>query len=200
MALHPTQIELLELLKQHIEDPLTVRELMDELGLSSPNLVHHHIVQLEKKGYLKRNPSNPRDYKLLVEPEKPVTHVNMYGLAKCGPEGTLLSGDPVDRIPISSQLIPFPVEDAFMVTAEGNSMEPMIREGDIVIARQQSAAETGDVVICSYDGRVMIKRLRKFTNRIMLDSLNPEIEPLFIEDVSQLHIEGVFKGLIRRSV
>ena len=133
-----------------------------------------------------------------MDPEKPVTYINMYGLAKCGPEGTLLSGDPVDRVPISSQLIPFAVEDAFMVTAEGNSMEPLIQEGDIIIAKQQVDADNGEIVICSHAGRTMVKRLRKLSDKIILESLNPDIEPKLIEDHLELNIEGIFKGLIRR--
>ena len=60
--LHKTQQAVLDLLKENIEEPLTVRELQELVGASSPSVVHHHIGQLEKKGYLRRNPNNPQDY------------------------------------------------------------------------------------------------------------------------------------------
>ena len=59
MELHKVQRSLLDLLKQNAGDPLTIRELQSLLDLSSPSLVHHHITQLEKKKFLKRNPNNP---------------------------------------------------------------------------------------------------------------------------------------------
>ena len=91
MNLHDKQIELIDLLKKYEDNPLTIREIKEELELSSTSLVHHHITQLEKKGYLKRNPSNPRDYQILSDAEKPISYLNLYGFAKCGPEGIDLS-------------------------------------------------------------------------------------------------------------
>ena len=100
--LHKTQIELLEVLKRNIEDPLTIRELQDNLGISSPSVVYHHIQQLEKRGYLKRNPHNPKDYQILTDPEKPIVYLNLYGMAQCGSKGSILDGSPERRVPISS--------------------------------------------------------------------------------------------------
>ncbi|MFA5749743.1 MAG: ArsR family transcriptional regulator, partial [Candidatus Shapirobacteria bacterium] len=92
----PVQQKLLSTLKNNINNPLTVRELQEDLDLSSPSLVQHHIVQLEKLGYLKRNPTNPRDYQIVSDgPEKLITYLNLYGLAQCGPKGSLLDGDPI---------------------------------------------------------------------------------------------------------
>ena len=54
--LHSTQQKLLELLKNNITNPLTVRELQEELRISSPSVVHDHIQQLETNGYLRRKP------------------------------------------------------------------------------------------------------------------------------------------------
>jgi repressor LexA len=74
--LHEKQQQLSHILKENIDDPLTIRELQDRLSISSPSVVHHHIQQLEKKGYLKRNPSNPQDYQILSEsPEKKITYL-----------------------------------------------------------------------------------------------------------------------------
>ena len=88
-ARHPKQMQLLDILKTTISDPLTMEELAERLSVSSKSVVFHHIKQLEKKGYLKRNPANPRDYIVLKDPERNVIYLNMYGMAKCGPEGTI---------------------------------------------------------------------------------------------------------------
>jgi repressor LexA len=61
MKIHPLQEQLLKLLAKNKTDQLTIRELQEELAISSTSVVAHHLKQLEKKGLLKRNPSNPRD-------------------------------------------------------------------------------------------------------------------------------------------
>ena len=199
MSLHPNQERLLRLLAANIDDPLTIRQLKSELNVNSPGLVHHHITQLEKKGYLKRDPNNPSNYQVLQDPEAPISFINLYGLAKCGPQGTLLSSNPIDRIPMASKVIPFAIEDAFLVRADGDSMEPEIRDGDLVICKSQKYADDGDIVICTYNELAMIKRLRKLEKKqAVLESINPEYKPIIVSDLNDLFIEGVFSGLIRR--
>lgn len=199
MNLHKTQEKLLELLTNNMDLPLSMRQLREELDLSSPSLVHHHINQLEKKGYLKRNPSNPSDYQILTKAEQPIAFLNLYGQAKCGPEGTLLSGNPVSRIPLPSSLISFSIDQAFLIKAKGDSMEPEIRNEDLVIVKKQKNAENGDIVICSLDDEVRIKKFRQVTDKLyMLESINTKYDPIVIEENMTFNIEGVFRGLIRR--
>lgn len=193
--LHPTQRKLLELLEANIDDPLTIRELQDQLDLSSPSLVAHHIQQLEKKGYLKRNPANTQDYQLLQSPEKPVARLNLYGLAQCGPSGSILDGTVLDRIPIATKLLNFKSEDAYLVKARGDSMEPLIKEGDLVIVRKTSTAEDGKVVVCVNDGQALIKKLHFSDGGALLESLNNQYRP-FVASRDDFRIEGEVKGII----
>lgn len=68
--------------------------------------------------------------------------------------------------------------DFFGLIIEGNSMEPRIYNGDTVIVRQQSDAETGDIVIASVNGDSgTCKRLVKHRKGIELQPLNPKYEP-----------------------
>ena len=199
MKLHKTQEKLLDLLSDNIDSPLSMRQIGDELDLSSPSLVHHHICQLEKKGFLKRNPNNPADYQILTTAEEPITFLNLYGSAKCGSEGTILSGNPISRIPLSSKLISFSIEQAFLIKAEGDSMTPEIRNEDLVVAKKQQTAENGEIVICSLDGEVRIKKFREITYGVyMLESINQKYDPIIVKEGMTFNIEGVFKGLIRR--
>lgn len=199
MNLHKTQEKLLDLLSDNLDSPLSMRQLCEELGLSSPSLVHHHISQLEKKGFLKRNPNNPADYQILTTAEEPITFLNLYGSAKCGPEGTLLSGNPISRIPLSSRLISFSIKQAFLVKAVGDSMNPEIKNEDLVIAKKQQTAINGEIVVCSLEGEVRIKKFREVTHGVyMLESINPKYEPIVVKEDMTFNIEGIFKGLIRR--
>ncbi len=199
-SIHPTQKALLKLLKSHMNDPLTIRELQDRLDNSSPSMVYHHIRQLEKKGFLKRNPHNPKDYQILGEPEKPIVYLNLYGLAQCGPNGSILDGNPIDRIPIASRLIKFPAEEAFLVEAKGNSMEPRIKEGDLVIARKSNSAEIGETVVCVYKSEALIKRYYLQGCQIILQSENISNYPPIVADQNEVRIEGTIRGIIQYNI
>lgn len=193
--LHSNQRKLLELLKKSIDDPLTIREIQERLNLSSTSVVSHHINQLEKKGFLKRNPSNPKDYQILSDsPEKLISYLNLYGLAECGPNGSILDGDPIDRIPIASKLVSFPTDQAFMVKASGDSMEPKIFAGDLVIVQRKQTAESGSIVICVNEGEAIIKKMKQENGRVILNSLNPQYSPFLASE--DFRIEGEVKGVI----
>lgn len=193
--LHPVQERLLDLLTKNIDDPLTIRELQDSLNLSSTSVVAHHILQLEKKGYLKRNPSNPRDYHLSTHmPKKDVVYLNLYGLAHCGPSGELLDGSPIDRIPISHKLLAFSPHDAFMVKAKGDSMAPRIHKNDLVIAQKRRTAANDTIVVCVNEGEALIKKIHIENKKTILISLNPAYPPFLAAD--DFRIEGEVKLVI----
>ena len=197
--LHPIQKKLLDLLIKNIDEPLTIREMQNILDASSTSVVAHHLTQLEKKGYLKKNPANPRDYQVLKDaPEKQITYLNLYGLAHCGPTGSVLDGNPIERIPISTRVISFPSAEAFMVKAKGDSMEPKINDSDLVIARKTDDADNGSVVVCVNDGEALIKKIKKEGRNTILISLNPKYQP-FLAD-KNFRIEGEVRGVITNKV
>lgn len=195
--LHPVQKQLLEVLKQHQDEPLTVRELQELVGVSSTSVVHHHLLQLEKKGYLRRNPSNPSDYQILADsPERKITYLNLYGLAACGPKGSILDGNPIEKIPISSKILGFASADAFMVKAKGKSMKPMINDGDLVIARKTNTAKDNDIIVCVNNGEALIKQYKNEGNNVILISINSEDTPPFLANKKDFRIEGVVRSII----
>ncbi len=194
--LHPLQQKLLDLLEGNLEEPLTIRAMQNIIGATSTSVVNHHIVQLEKKGYIKKNPNNSRDFQILKTPDKEIAYLNLYGLAACGPQGSVLDGDPIDRIPISTRFIPFSSNQAFMVKAKGNSMLPKINPGDYVIAKKASKAEDGEIVVCVNNEEALIKKI-KIENggkNIILVSFNTEFQPFLA--AQDFRIEGVVKGII----
>ena len=68
----------------------------------------------------------------------------------------------------------------FGLKIKGNSMEPRICEGDVVIVRQQDDAENGDIVIALVNGDdATCKKLMKYEDGIRLIPLNPMYEPLY---------------------
>ena len=68
----------------------------------------------------------------------------------------------------------------FGLQVKGDSMEPRIKNGDVVIVRKQSDADDGDLVIALVNGDdAVVKRLKKYKDGIALISSNPIYEPMF---------------------
>jgi repressor LexA len=71
----------------------------------------------------------------------------------------------------------------YALRIKGDSMEPKISSGDVVIVRQQDDADTGDTVIATIAGEYAVcKRLRKYKEGLELISTNPSYAPLYFDD------------------
>lgn len=71
----------------------------------------------------------------------------------------------------------------FALKIKGDSMEPRIYDGDVVIVRQQNDAENGDIVIAMVNGDdAVCKKLKKYSGGIALISLNSKYEPMMFSD------------------
>ncbi len=90
----------------------------------------------------------------------------------------------------------------FGLQIKGDSMEPRMCSGDVVIVRQQEDAESGDIVIVSVNGTdATCKRLRKYRDGIELISTNPSYEPIFFsnEEISKQPIKILGKVIELRA-
>ena len=68
----------------------------------------------------------------------------------------------------------------FTLQIDDDSMEPRMKKGDILIARKQDFAESGDTIVVSIKGKGnSCKRLKKYSNGIALLSTNPSYEPIY---------------------
>ncbi len=71
----------------------------------------------------------------------------------------------------------------FGLVINGDSMEPKISKGDVVIVRRQEDAETGDIVIATINGDdATCKRLKKYKDGIVLLSTNPAYDPIYLSN------------------
>ena len=63
---------------------------------------------------------------------------------------------------------------------KGQSMEPRIYEGDIVIVRVQPTAETGDLAVVIVNGdEATVKKVKFLPEGILLQPFNPTYQPMF---------------------
>lgn len=88
----------------------------------------------------------------------------------------------------------------FGLQVKGDSMEPRIKNGDVVIVRKQSDADDGDLVIALINGDdAVVKRLKKYKGGIGLISNNPAYDPMYFSnaeiDSKPVEIIGKVKEL-----
>lgn len=68
----------------------------------------------------------------------------------------------------------------FGLRIKGASMEPRMREGDVVIVRKQADVESGDVAVVMVNGdSATVKKIKKGPSGITLIPNNPVFDPMF---------------------
>ena len=105
--------------------------------------------------------------------------------------GTVAAGIPISAVEdiLDYEEIPRSWQNQgefFALKIKGDSMEPRMESGDVVIVKQQSDAHSGGTVIVLVNGDdATCKRLEKTENGIMLVSTNPKYPPMFysLEDI-----------------
>lgn len=84
----------------------------------------------------------------------------------------------------------------FGLRISGHSMEPRICDGDVVIVRQQSDVEDGDIAIVLVNGSDgTCKRIKRYQDSLALLPLNPTYEPMIYskEEVESLPVKIIGK-------
>ena len=86
----------------------------------------------------------------------------------------------------------------YALEVKGDSMiNAGINNGDIVVIREQTAAENGDIVVALVDGQeATLKRLRRKGSAIALEAANPAYETR-LYGADQVKVQGRLVGLIR---
>ena len=114
-----------------------------------------------------------------VSPRKGVT-INVYGRVAAGIPLEMIE-DVIDTEEIPEELAK--TGEFFGLQIHGDSMEPKISQGDIVIVRKQDDAETDNIVIAAVNGTdATCKRLKKYKDGIALISTNPAYEPMYFSN------------------
>lgn len=99
--------------------------------------------------------------------------------------GTIPAGVPIEAVEeiLGWEEIPASMVsqgEHFALKVKGDSMEPRIHAGDVVIVRQQSTCESGDVAVVFVNGdEATLKRIKKEPGGLMLIPNNSAYEPMF---------------------
>lgn len=87
----------------------------------------------------------------------------------------------------------------FALTCKGDSMEPKIKDGDIVAIRTQPEVENGEVAAVRIGEEATLKRVFLFPDHLELRAENPAFSSIILigEDMNTVHIEGKAVGFCR---
>jgi len=197
-ALTPRQQQILDLIKQHIDDtgyPPTRAEIATELGFKSPNAAEEHLRALARKGVIEMISGTSRGIRLLEE-EPP--GLPLIGRVAAG-EPILAIENVEDYLEVAANMF-YPQAD-YLLRVHGMSMKNVgIMDGDLLAVHKADTAENGQIVVARIEDEVTVKRLKKTRkrNEILLLPENEELEPILVDLKEQyFSIEGLGVGVIR---
>lgn len=78
----------------------------------------------------------------------------------------------------------------FCVLVNGDSMEPMIREGSDAFIKKTDTVTDGTIALVVLDGASYIKRVDIYDNHLKLISLNPKYEDITVSSFNDLKVIG----------
>ena len=174
--------------------PPSVREICAATNLRSTATVHSYLVQLEEKGYIKRDPQKPRAIEIInMSGSRHVVDVPLVGKVTAGEP--ILAQENIENV-FSLPKEMLPDAEVFMLSVKGDSMiNAGIFSGDYVLVQSTNTAENGDIVVALLEDEATIKRFYKENDCIRLQPENPSMAPIIVQD---LKILGKVVGLFRR--
>lgn len=195
------QKRLIAFFKQnHDQEGLTLREIANEVWASHPQTVLNKLNQLVLKGYFTKD---DRGYRLIREEISKkfddIIQLPIYGFAQCGNKGKQIIDEySQEKVPVTIAFIgTSDVENCFFVRAKGNSMEPKIQDGDLVLIRQQNHYEESDFVFVVHNQLPKLKKIVKQDNTLMLESINRFFDKVEISTYDETKVIGVVKKIIK---
>ena len=99
--------------------------------------------------------------------------------------GQTAAGEPIE----GQQPVPMLGSDTVKLLVNGDSMEPMFKDSDIIEYHPQPELENGEIGVFAVNGGVTMKRFRN-NNDIRLESLNDKYEDLVIKETDDFSILG----------
>jgi repressor LexA len=196
-ALTARQQQVLEFIRQSVRTtgyPPTVREICAKLRLSAPSTVHAHLANLERLGYIRRDPSKPRALELVGERRLPQPLPLL---------GRVAAGMPILAEQNVEEYVDVPSllrrgDDDFLLRVQGDSMtDAGILDGDFVVVHQQREAENGTIVVALVDDEATTKRFFREGDRVRLQPENQSYPPIIVER-GEVQIVGAVVGVLRK--
>ncbi|WP_322893620.1 MULTISPECIES: transcriptional repressor LexA [unclassified Yoonia] len=203
--------------------PPSFDEMKEALDLRSKSGIHRLITALEERGFIRRLAHRARALEILKLPDSmtktgftprvidgdkrdkiPAAAMAVEtGSLSLPVMGRIAAGVPIEAISEVSHHIHVPQSmlgkgDHYALEVKGDSMiEAGINDGDVVVIRETSTANNGDIVVALVaDQEATLKRFRRNGSTIALEAANPAYETRVFRD-DQVKVQGRLVGLIR---
>lgn len=185
-------------------------EMRVAVGIASKSGIHHLVVALEERGFIRRHRGRARAIEVLRAPFSAVPVVSAprqspNALDACAIPlmGRISSGTPVEAVQRQIRLLSVPADmlspgEHFALEVRGDSMiEAGILEDDLILVRKAFNAETGDIVVALIDEEeVTLRRIRRKGASVALEAANAAYKTR-IFGPSRVRIQGRLVGLLR---
>lgn len=167
----------------------SLKELANFLKTENLSTAQYYIQELEKKGYLQRDPHKNRGITTITQKQS----VPLLGYIAAGePIEPMEDFEPV-QVPTNIKLDKN--HSYYALRVKGDSMIDMgILDNDIVLIKHQMTADKGEVVVGITEKGATLKIFDRENGRIVLKPRNPKYDTIIPDD---LEIRGTFIGLIR---
>jgi len=191
----------------------SLREIGEAAELASTSSVSYQLSVLQRKGYLRRVPGRPRTIELRL-PGQPTLRLEVEDLAGAAAElpaqdayvpvtsyGQIRAGDQnlSDQVIGDTWELPKALTGdgtLFRLRVRGDSMiNAAITDGDVVVVREQSEAENGEIVAAMIEGETTVKTLQRADGQVWLLPHNPAYKPIPGKDATIL---GKVVAVLRR--
>lgn len=193
------QAQILEYIKDQIMEkgyPPAVREICEAVHLKSTSSVHSHLATLEKRGYIRRDPTKPRAIEICDDNFQMLRTET----ASLPVVGRVAAGEPILAEQNIESYFPVPAEyvphgESFVLKVHGTSMiNAGIMDGDYIFVNSCQNAENGEIIVALIDDSATVKRFYKEDGHIRLQPENDEMEPIIVEDCQILgKVFGVYR-------
>jgi len=198
------QLKILQAIKSALVTngyPPSMREIGAAAGLASPASVQYQLQALEKKGFIRRDPTRGRAIEVLLPGESSEFDAAHADATRQVPlVGRIAAGGPILAEQNIEETFPLPESivgqgDLFMLKVVGDSMiDVAICDGDYVVIRSQKDCEKGEIVAAMIDGEATVKTFSKKDGHIWLLPANDNFAPI---DGDHCEILGKVTAVLR---
>ena len=202
------QKNILDYIEDYVDErgyPPSIREIGDQVGISSTSVVDYNLKVLERVGRIRRDREVSRGLEL-VGGKRGQRHQSQPRVVRIPIVGRIAAGQPIEAIEDPDEFVELTAgsvpEGAYALRVRGTSMiEDHIDDGDLVVVRPQRSVDNGDIAVAivsdmTENGGATLKRFYLEGDKVRLQPRNPTMQPIIVP-ADQVEVRGKVVKLLR---
>jgi repressor LexA len=187
--------------------PPTIRDIKNELAISSTSVVDYNLKVLEERNLIRRNRNISRGIELvgrIPQRNSNSVPVNIVGQIAAGSPievpDAFSPGDVLGTVEVSPESAPRDGEGLFALRVKGLSMiDALINDGDIVVLRAQNTCENGETVAVWLESEreTTLKKFYLEGEQVRLQPANVTMDPIYTQ-ADNVRIQGKLVSVVRQ--